>query len=337
MSVSQLKFTVVIPTFGRPDHLSDTLASVARQTRRAERVIVVDNNREPSVRKSVLQVIDAFVSILNIEYICSHINSGAVARNLGAERVATSIVAFLDDDVILEKDYYEKIITIFENDEAVIGAQGVDLSLVEAYSKRKSGGILSRALIKAERFFEVSSIVGVNTARVRPSLAVEHPDPSSDFLVCSEWISTCAGVFRKAAFNYCEFPSGFVKYSWNEYLFFSYTLFKEKRGKMVYTSTAAYRDVQTSAGRLPAVELVYMAEIYDYFVFKTLFSSSSREILIFFKSRVGKVIVGIVRALSGKPRAVTNLYHLIIAYVVVFINRGSIRRGDFSCYNTRFP
>src|SRR5205814_9845505 len=41
--------SVVIPTFGRPEHLADTLASVAAQTYRNIECIVVDDCSDPPV------------------------------------------------------------------------------------------------------------------------------------------------------------------------------------------------------------------------------------------------------------------------------------------------
>ena len=48
-----------------------------------------------------------------VNYFKSPINSGAIARNLGATKAKGDLVAFLDSDVVLDKDYYEKLIRYF--------------------------------------------------------------------------------------------------------------------------------------------------------------------------------------------------------------------------------
>ena len=72
----------------------------------------------------------------------------------------------------------------------------------------------------------------------------------NDFEISSQWISTCAGLFKKELFDYYSFPNQFVTYSNNEYLMFSYNLFLQKKGLMLYTNKAKYRDVQTEEGRI---------------------------------------------------------------------------------------
>ena len=44
-------------------------------------------------------------------------------------------------------------------------------------------------------------------------------------------------------------------------------------GKMIYTSEPKYRNMPTDDGRLPVKELVYMAEVYDLYVFNSLFNN----------------------------------------------------------------
>ena len=47
-----------------------------------------------------------------------------------------------------------------------------------------------------------------------------------------------------------SFPNQFITYSNNEYVMFSYSLFKNNEGEMLYTSKAKYKDIQTSSEEL---------------------------------------------------------------------------------------
>ena len=93
---------------------------------------------------------------------------------------------------------------------------------------------------------------------VSPSLAVAHPNLKKDFEINTEWISTCAGIFKRSLFDRYKFPEQFITYSNNEYIMFSYNLYKKQEGKMIYTSKAKYRDIQIIATYRSASEYRYI-------------------------------------------------------------------------------
>ena len=68
-------------------------------------------------------------------------------------------------------------------------------------------------------------------------------------------------------FKKYNFPDQFITYSNNEYLMFSYQLYKNNEGKMIYTSKAKYKDIQTSSGRISSIELMYQIQTYDLYIF----------------------------------------------------------------------
>jgi GT2 family glycosyltransferase len=63
-------------------------------------------------------------------------------RNYGIERINTSaeVVCFLDDDTILEPDYFEELIKTYQNDTSIIGVGGVDT--INNKWKNKEAGII---------------------------------------------------------------------------------------------------------------------------------------------------------------------------------------------------
>ena len=225
-----IKYSIVIPTFGRPSFLKNCLESIKKQSSRPHAVNVIDNNSDFEMRGVVKKIVNDFNSDeTNYNYVVGRVNSGAVARNHGASLTKTKLVAFLDDDVVLDIDYYEKILDVFDSDNNIVGVQGLDHALVENY-KMTSKSYIRRLGLFIENIFEHSFIIKKNNSDLRPSLAVTHPIPTSDFFIESQWISTCAGVFKTELFNVLEFPENFVKYSWNEYVFFSHSIYKKNLG-----------------------------------------------------------------------------------------------------------
>ena len=104
--VEQCRFSVVIPTHGRPDALRRAVDSVLAQTITDLEVIVVDDAGVPSA--PVFQ--DARVTVLR-----QPLNGGvSAARNRGAEAARAEWIAFLDDDDLWYPRRLEAISAVLE-------------------------------------------------------------------------------------------------------------------------------------------------------------------------------------------------------------------------------
>lgn len=88
-----LTVDLVLPTLGRTDELRRFLESVASQTYRGVRVIVVDQNDDDRLDA----VLAAFVPALDIRHLRSQPGLSR-ARNVGLEEVTSDLVGFPDDD-----------------------------------------------------------------------------------------------------------------------------------------------------------------------------------------------------------------------------------------------
>jgi len=110
-----LSYSIVIATYERPDALRDALASVARQTRRPERIVIVDS----SVGDATCAIATQFP--LPISYERAPQPSAARQRNQGSRHIATPLLAFMDDDVVLAPDVFEKLCAVFEENPATGG------------------------------------------------------------------------------------------------------------------------------------------------------------------------------------------------------------------------
>lgn len=334
-----MKYSIIIPIYKRLEIISLVLDSIMKQTYHPIEVIMIDNNTDNSLTASLRQIIFDFKKKVSfpVEYIKSPVNSGAIARNIGALKANGDLVAFLDSDVLLDNDYYEKLINYFLNDQELIGIQGLDRSLIEANNSVTKIIILDKIIYFIEQFFETSVLLNKKNSFVSPSLAVAHPNVKKEFEVESQWISTCAGVFKKSLFKNYSFPKNFITYSNNEYLMFSYQLYKNKEGKMIYTSKAKYRDLQTTSGRINKIELMYQIETYDLFIFIRLFKLNLKNILIFIKSRIGHFIYYISSSIFKRRLSLKFYVHAIGSILYPFFHIHSIIKGDLSFYENDFP
>jgi GT2 family glycosyltransferase len=99
--------SVVICTRDRPDELSACLSSLPRQSYRPREVIVVDNaSRDQRTRAVALAA--------GVTYIREDRPGLDIARNTGALRSTSDVVAFADDDVLLHPNWLERLVAAFD-------------------------------------------------------------------------------------------------------------------------------------------------------------------------------------------------------------------------------
>jgi len=332
-----LSYSVVITSYLRSELVKLTLNSALEQDRKPLEIIIVDNN----VLESESDLLKGLVSttkqdICPIRIIKTPKNSAAVARYMGACASKGDLILFMDNDVVIESNYCSQLIKDFDQNPEIIGSQGVDSRRISSQLKRKKSSIFKKLLINFIEFLEISEVVGSEISKVSPSICLFHPDVTKEFEVYSQWISLCASFYRKEAFEYSNFPQNFVTYSNSEYIYFSYDLYKQNVGKLIYTSKAKYTNIDTEDGRLPTIPLIYQLEVNDYFIFIKQFPKSIKNILIFTKSRIGRFLYNFVKALFTSSFSIKLIYHSFGASLYPLVNLKKIIKGDLSFYEKDF-
>lgn len=109
-----MQFTLIICTFKRAFSLKRLLESVQLQTVYPNEILIVDGS--PDEETSQMVVLNSYAN--TIYYKVSPEQRGLTKqRNFGISKVATSsdIACFLDDDTVLESDYFEQLLLSFQN------------------------------------------------------------------------------------------------------------------------------------------------------------------------------------------------------------------------------
>lgn len=333
-----IKYSVVIPIYERSEVLPLCLDSIKFQTLKPYEIIVVDNNTNEFETQKLHSILNNFNfgDKIHIKVLKSPKNSGSIARNIGALNSKSDLVAFLDSDVILDANYYEIIVDYFKRYSNLVAIQGVDRTLIESSKNFKDKSIFRKLLHYFEQFFETSELLNRKTVYVSPSLAISHPRVNKKFEFESQWISTCAGVFKRDIFPKYLFPQNFVTYSNNEYIYLSYSLFKNNEGVMIYTSEAKYRDIQTSTGRINNIALIYQIQTYDLYIFIKLFPKNIFTIFIFFKSKIGQLIFNLLKALNNRSLSLRNFFLILNSIFYPFFHLRNILNNDLSFYEKDF-
>jgi GT2 family glycosyltransferase len=200
-----LAYSIVIATCGRPAELAVTLRDVAAQTRRPSRVIVVDATPPPGCREVAAPRADG----LPVLYQAAEAASAANQRNAGAGQVETPLVVFLDDDVRLPPDLFEKLCAPFDADPE--GRIGGVAGRIEGMSHRPPGRAL-RAYYRLQAGFDHPTFGGKlfgPAINCLPTYEEEGP------LIPSDWLNSTCTCYRTPLFLRERFPD-FEGYSFLE-------------------------------------------------------------------------------------------------------------------------
>lgn len=122
-----MKFSLIVCTYQRPDSLIALLQSVQNKSLYPDEILIVDGSTDDRTKNALNQF--HFKSINY--FLVSNENRGLTKqRNFGISKIASDseIVCFLDDDTVLEEDYFSEILQTFHTNPDVSGVGGVAIN-----------------------------------------------------------------------------------------------------------------------------------------------------------------------------------------------------------------
>ena len=133
-----LTVAVVIPTYNRAGRVVDCLRHLEQQTRRPDRIVVVDSSSGDETR-------DALRAFPEVTYIRNPLGRGhtAESRAIGVSLCSEDVIAFLDDDANARPDWLVELVRRYD-DESVAAVGG---SALNGYAGEREEGIGSIGLL----------------------------------------------------------------------------------------------------------------------------------------------------------------------------------------------
>ncbi len=125
-------FSIIIPTHGRPERLSQCLSSLTHLSGKTsfEVVVVDDGSEEP-----LDQVLGPFQSRLQLNHIRQAQSGPATARNVGAAVAQGDSLAFTDDDCQPAPDWLDKLAaTLRRQPNCLVGGTTINLLTQNSFS-----------------------------------------------------------------------------------------------------------------------------------------------------------------------------------------------------------
>jgi glycosyltransferase involved in cell wall biosynthesis len=118
-----MKFTLIVCTYMRPEPLLLLLQSVQKQTMYPNEILIIDGSTNKET-----EIILSKNSFINLHHFLVNENDRGLTkqRNFGISKLdnTSEIVCFLDDDIVLEENYFEEIINTYTQFPEALGVGG---------------------------------------------------------------------------------------------------------------------------------------------------------------------------------------------------------------------
>lgn len=117
-----MRFSLIVCTYMRPDALRELLESVSVQTEYPAEVLIIDG----STNRATADMLERH-SFQNLKYflVPDEYRGLTRQRNYGIARVGdVDVVCFLDDDTVLEPDYFERLLSTYDVYPEALGVGG---------------------------------------------------------------------------------------------------------------------------------------------------------------------------------------------------------------------
>jgi len=216
---SRHKLTILVPTMDRPKQLRRMLESLSVQSVLPARVVVVAAGTQES-----RSVVNEFPK-LDIQYI--HLTRAGTSwqRNAGLKALdpSSTLVGFLDDDVVLEPGALEAMLAFWENAPADLGGAGFNFRNVLAPETQRKWSL--RSLV---RLYDTIMIGKEPKGKVLPS---GYPTPVYPITqdTFADWLETLALVFRREVVQQFQFDDFYAGYSYLEHVDYTYAVSRKYR------------------------------------------------------------------------------------------------------------
>ncbi len=301
---------VVICTYARPASLVRCVASLKRQTRRADTLLVVDASRDDLSEKALASDPDLGSAAGRVGYLRVGDRQRGLTRqrNVALGRITDDLVAFFDDDIVLRPGASRRWSSSTGPPQAAVGVGAVIEGQPE--TRTRSGGSAGRS---------GSSRRSRPAATAAPGCPIPWSFLRQDEGVAEgDWLPGGAVMWRTEDARAVGFNEDFAGYGQGEDLDFSLRV--ARRGRLLMACAARLEHLHEEAGRPDPYRVGYMAISNRYEIHRRgLADRTAKDILWFaYAWSVDSLLLlrhavvpgrasGVLRQLAGRTRAAWDL------------------------------
>tara|TARA_R100000935_G_C2840189_1_gene170546 strand:- start:3348 stop:4349 length:1002 start_codon:yes stop_codon:yes gene_type:complete len=277
-----MKFSLIICTYQRPVALIKLMESVQGQLLIPDEILIIDSSPNDN-SKNALQ--EKFYPGLKYFKVGAEVRGLTKQRNFGIQKVAetSEIVCFLDDDIVLTKEYFKNLISTYSQNPNAIGVGGAIIDEVQWRTN---------PLCKAIEFdeFEMDGYVrklgSRNVLRKKLGLLSDQPPgfmpefsnglsigffPPSDKIYPVEFFMGGVSSYRKELFDKIGFSTYFEGYGLYEDM--DFCLRASRIGQLYLNTSARLYHYHEEAGRPNQFKYGKMVVKNGWYVWRVKYSS----------------------------------------------------------------
>lgn len=254
------RISVVTPTYKRPEKARELIENLAQQTVPIFELVLVDG--APAGEDDTHQAVEPLLEAM--PYRIQYIRRGggtAIQRNIGIDAAEGDFVSFVDDDMLLDPDFYEQMLGVFASDEkrAVGGIIG--------YITNQHFDMFSRARWRWYRRLRLLTTYEPGRYDFETGLPVNrYAQPPHDGVREVDFMSTNSAIWRREVFDQgLRFDEFFRDYGVLEDAHLS--LHAAKKWKLLECGRAHCRHMHASGGRIDSRKWGYKSAVNYRYVF----------------------------------------------------------------------
>lgn len=306
--------SVIIPTFNRADDLAETLTSFKEIIPLLKEVIIIDQSTNAHTKELIRDL-----KSKKIQYVYSSPPSLTRARNVGISHLSpdTKVALFLDDDVTLEKGYFEALLRVFNEQPEALGVSGYYLPSSVRQNRYEA---FLRKIFLIEHLAK-------DTASVLSAFGAVYPLTLSK-TISAQWLPGFNMAFKKEVVDKQTFDENLSRYSLAEDFDFTYRVYLSRPRSLYITPEAKLLHRVSMVERYPAKKSSYMNQIHHVYLNYKDFNGTVKEKFSFIWTLVGITLLRMIRFV-GCPSFLEGLklrfYFSSLFYCLH--NLKNIRRG----------
>ncbi|WP_367757417.1 glycosyltransferase family 2 protein [Flavobacterium sp. WC2430] len=273
-----MKFSLIICTYMRPQPLLQLLQSVQEQTVNPDEILIIDGSTNEKT-ETVLQ--ENHFNNLNYFLVPAEHRGLTKQRNFGIDRVGeeVEVICFLDDDIVLEKDYFEQLLSTYTIYPEALGVGGAIIDEIKCefvgaiYQpkideyffdgwKRKDG---SRFILRKKMGLDSDCPPGYSSLYSHGRSVGFLPPSGKTYEV--EMLMGGVSSFRKKVFETLRFSTYFEGYGLYEDA--DFTLRVSRIGKLYLNTAAKLNHYHEASGRPNQFQYGKMVVRNGWYVWRT--------------------------------------------------------------------
>jgi glycosyltransferase involved in cell wall biosynthesis len=309
-SSSQLTISVVICTLNNLEGLEKCITSITQQTHKPDEVIIVHEDigreMEERITKRTHPILQS--NLITLKYVKT-IRSLVMQRNIGIDNAGGDVIVFLDDDVILDKNYFYYLLEAYQSkwSESLGGVQG---TIIESLRDKPWH---PKEVYK--KYFLLSTMTG--SGRLLPSVNPSFCGNPKEIKKV-DIFNGCMMSFRRDVLLKSRFDTNLKEFWACDDVELSYRISQKYR--LYQTPFAQLHHTPSSLSYEGHKKMARMFVFNRFYVFRLYFRNSNINWLLFFWSNIGELFYRVLQSI--KIRHPGTLTGFLEGWKLVFTNKG---------------